>query len=149
MRACIVSLTFAPYVLPRSHVVCARQGRPFAWQEAHIALASVIQKFDIIMDDPSYTLELKQTMTIKPKGFYIHAIPRNRASVPVAVSLSGPLTSAPSAPRRSSSEAGETKGEPKHKLYVVYGSNTGTSQTFAQRIASDAPSHGMFSTTCR
>ncbi|KAI0356058.1 fatty acid hydroxylase [Trametes cingulata] len=124
-------------------------GRPFAWQEAHIALASIIQKFDIVMHDPSYTLELKQTMTIKPKGFYIHAIPRTRSSSPVAVSLSSTLVGAPSMPHWSSSVASSENGdakaklEPKQKLYVVYGSNTGTSQTFAQRIASDAPCHGF------
>ncbi|KAI0819916.1 fatty acid hydroxylase [Trametes gibbosa] len=118
-------------------------GRPFAWQEAHIALARVLQKFDIVMDDPSYTLQLKQTMAMKPKGFYIHAIPRKRMSVPVAVSLSGPLAGATNGTRKSSSEASEENAEPKQKLYIVYGSNTGTSQTFAQRIASDAPSHGF------
>lgn len=120
-----------------------RKGRPFAWQEAHIALARVLQKFDIVMDDPSYTLQLKQTMAMKPKGFYIHAIPRKRMSVPVAVSLSGPLAGATNGTRKSSSEASEENAEPKQKLYIVYGSNTGTSQTFAQRIASDAPSHGV------
>ncbi|KAI0631143.1 fatty acid hydroxylase [Trametes polyzona] len=114
-------------------------GRPFAWQEAHIALASLIQKFDVVMHDPSYTLELKQTMTIKPKRFYIHAIPRKRASSPVPVSLSSPLVGAP----HTQKAAPSAHAEPKQKLYVVYGSNTGTSQTFAQRIASDAPAHGF------
>ncbi|KAI0805975.1 cytochrome P450 [Irpex lacteus] len=52
-------------------------GRPFAWQEALICLAMLLQKFDFALADPSYTLELKQTLTIKPKHFYIHAIPRH------------------------------------------------------------------------
>ncbi|KAH9899295.1 fatty acid hydroxylase [Cubamyces lactineus] len=131
-------------------------GRPFAWQEAHIALASIVHKFDIVMHDPSYTLELKQAMTVKPKGFYVHAIPRNRSTAPIAVGVSSSLLGAPylAASRRGSQESesasasanGEKRQEPKHKLYVVYGSNTGTSQTFAQRVASDAPAHGFKAT---
>ncbi len=39
-------------------------------------LATIIQRFDIVMEDPSYTLQLKQTLTIKPLNFRIHAIPR-------------------------------------------------------------------------
>ncbi|TBU21312.1 bifunctional P-450:NADPH-P450 reductase [Dichomitus squalens] len=117
-------------------------GRPFAWQEAHIALAMVIQKFDIAMDDPSYTLEIKQQLTVKPKGFYCHAIPRNRSSSPIAVAPTSTLVGLPQVSQASSKET-EPKVEPKHKLYVAYGSNTGTSQTFAQRIASEAPRRGF------
>ncbi|KAI8976616.1 fatty acid hydroxylase [Trametes punicea] len=120
-------------------------GRPFAWQEAHIALASIIQKFDIVMHDPSYNLELKQSMTIKPKGFYIHAIPRNRSNSPISFSRSSSLLG-PSQVPDATPQNGHATTEPKQKLYIVYGSNTGTSQTFAQRIASDAPSHGFRAT---
>ena len=117
------------------------QGRPFAWQEAHIALAMVIQKFDITMDDPSYTLEIKQQLTVKPKGFYCHAIPRARSSSPIAVAPTSPLVGLPQVSQGAQTSA-ESGTEAKHKLYVAYGSNTGTSQTFAQRIASEAPRHG-------
>ncbi|OSC96348.1 fatty acid hydroxylase [Trametes coccinea BRFM310] len=142
MRACIVSAEAIHSRLPGRCSSVSPQGRPFAWQEAHIALASAIQKFDIVMHDPSYTLELKQSMTIKPKGFYIHAIPRKRSTIPTAPSRSSTLNGA-----IKTSDAGKQNGnakiEPKQELYILYGSNTGTSQTFAQRIASDAPSHGF------
>ncbi|RPD61291.1 bifunctional P-450:NADPH-P450 reductase [Lentinus tigrinus ALCF2SS1-6] len=122
-------------------------GRPFAWQEAHIALACILQKLDMTMHDPGYSLELKQTLTVKPKEFYVHAIPRNRSTSPIAVAPTSTLIGLPkvSKPAEEQTEP-ETKAEPKHKLYVAYGSNTGTSQTFAQRIASDAPSHGFKAT---
>ena len=106
-----------------------------------------MQKFDIVLDDPSYTLELKQMLTIKPKNFYVHAVPRKRAAAPVAVAPTSTLVPLPqqSAARRSQEAAREkAEAELKHKLNVVYGSNTGTSQTFAQRIASDAAAHGAF-----
>ena len=45
-------------------------------QEAIIALAMIIQKFTFKLADPEYELEIKHTLTIKPKGLFIHAIPR-------------------------------------------------------------------------
>ena len=39
-----------------------------------------MQRLDLVMDDPTYELELKQTLTIKPDEFYIHAIPRKDKS---------------------------------------------------------------------
>ena len=38
-------------------------------------------------------------------------------------------------------EVDESKGGGQ-KMYVFYGSNTGTSESFAQRVASDAKAHG-------
>jgi hypothetical protein len=57
------------------------QGRPFAWQEMLLILASIIQRFDIFMVDPSYTLQLQQALTVKPKDFYIRVAPRAGKSV--------------------------------------------------------------------
>ena len=126
------------------------QGRPFAWQEAHIALAMVIQKFDITMDDPSYTLEIKQQLTVKPKGFYVHVLPRKRSASPIAVAPTSTLVGLPQVSKASEQEQeAETGVDAKHRLYVVYGSNTGTSQTFAQRIASEAPRHGTSAVAVR
>jgi cytochrome P450/NADPH-cytochrome P450 reductase len=45
-------------------------GRPFAWQEALMVAALVIQNFDLELDDPAYELKIKQTLTIKPKNLY-------------------------------------------------------------------------------
>ncbi|OBZ67672.1 hypothetical protein A0H81_12453 [Grifola frondosa] len=121
-------------------------GRPFAWQESIIAVASIIQKFDIVPHDPSYELELKQTLTIKPKDFFIHAIPRKRESVPLVMPTSE-LLQAHHGMKEHTTRPPVSDAEPKQPLYVLYGSNTGTSQTFAQRIASDAPSYGRCQTS--
>jgi cytochrome P450/NADPH-cytochrome P450 reductase len=32
-----------------------------------------LQNFDVQMDDPTYQLQIKQTLTVKPKDFYIKA----------------------------------------------------------------------------
>ncbi|KZT53967.1 cytochrome P450 [Calocera cornea HHB12733] len=54
-------------------------GRPLAWQESIMMLATLFQHFDIKFDDPTYKLHIKQTLTTKPDGFRIHAIPRKGA----------------------------------------------------------------------
>ncbi|KAI0823975.1 cytochrome P450 [Trametes gibbosa] len=51
-------------------------GGAFAWQEGQIALVTIFQHFDLVMNDPAYQLQLKQTLSIKPQGFFIRAIPR-------------------------------------------------------------------------
>ncbi|CAE6508332.1 unnamed protein product [Rhizoctonia solani] len=113
-------------------------GRPFAWQEALIAIATLFQKFDFKLHDESYTLQLKQTLTLKPKDFTFHAIPRRGApSFSVAAASSqdadGP-TPGKEAIRR------ESNGIP---MYVFYGSNTGSCEGFAQNIASEAAGKGF------
>lgn len=128
------------------------QGRPFAWQEAQLALVTILQRFDLVMHDPTYELALKQTLTIKPHNFFIHALPRKDRSRVFALPSAGLLSertaqgSAQIAPRGTVS-ADAAKLQP---LYVLYGSNTGNSESFAQRLASDAPAHGEhhFDTRC-
>ena len=122
-------------------------GRPFAWQEALLVLAMLLQNFNFQMDDPSYTLAIKQTGTIKPKDFYMRAALRHGYT---ATQLEHILRGGPSA-----ADAGKTsdvqpttapsagKGKP---MNLFYGSNTGTSEAFATRLASSANNRG-FSTS--
>ncbi|PVG00114.1 bifunctional P-450/NADPH-P450 reductase [Serendipita vermifera] len=116
-------------------------GRAFAWQEAIIAIATLFQRFDFVMANSEYNLKLKQTLTIKPDDFYIRAIPRE--NVP-------PLTAAPGSNKSKAkkSEVTTTNVRPedvagRQKLQVLYGSNTGSSEAFAQRIVSAAGSKGF------
>ncbi|KAI0642931.1 cytochrome P450 [Trametes meyenii] len=51
-------------------------GGAFAWQEGQIALVTILQHFDLAMNDPRYELQIKQTLSIKPKNFFIRAVPR-------------------------------------------------------------------------
>ncbi|KAJ7771297.1 fatty acid hydroxylase [Mycena maculata] len=114
-------------------------GRAFAWQEVSLVLATVFQKFDLELADASYNLQIKQTLTIKPKGLRIHARPRAGKTVfyatPSSALKTGENQTTPVQVRAES-----LSGQP---LYVLYGSNTGTSEAFAQRIANEAPSYGF------
>ncbi|KAJ7027601.1 fatty acid hydroxylase [Mycena alexandri] len=115
-------------------------GRAFAWQEVIFVLATVIQKFDLSVADPSYTLQLKQTLTIKPKGFHIYA--RRRTDNPMFYATPSSSLKAGNA-QTTSSPAPNVDPAAMKPLYVFYGSNTGTSEAFAQRIANEAPSYGF------
>ena len=109
-----------------------------------MAIATIFQRFDLVFDDPSYTLRLKQTVTIKPVGFYIRAYPRKGStrlyttpsSAKLPTQVNG-LVSASTFASVPSDMSGKTP------LYLLYGSNSGTCESFAQRIASDAPGHGF------
>ncbi|KAF8606724.1 cytochrome P450 [Ceratobasidium sp. AG-I] len=117
-------------------------GRAFAWQEALIAVATIFQKFDLTPADPSYTLQLKQTLTLKPKNFGFHAIPRKGApSFSVAVASTQTTGAQPGKDVVGGGEGG--KAVP---MYVLYGSNTGSCEGFAQGLASEAAGKGFRAT---
>ena len=93
------------------------------------------------MVDPSYELELKQTLTIKPHNFLIHALPRKNAPRLFALP-SARLHQEASEGRRAPSATVAPGAAGLQPLYVLYGSNSGSSESFAQRVASDAAKYG-------
>ncbi|KAF7341717.1 Fatty acid hydroxylase [Mycena sanguinolenta] len=114
-------------------------GRAFAWQEVCLIIASIIQRFDLAFDDPSYVLKVKETLTVKPDGLRIRATVRNTGVHLYAAPSSTLMVNRDSA---AAPEVEVSRGEGL-PFYVLYGSNTGTSETFAQRIANEAPSYGF------
>ncbi|KAF2866675.1 cytochrome P450 [Massariosphaeria phaeospora] len=119
-------------------------GRPFAWQEALLVTAMLLQHFNFSMEDPSYNLQIKQTLTIKPKGFYMRAHLRNhmsataleRSLASTSIKETGTANPGPGAADKKKT----VQGKP---IVVLYGSNTGTCEALANRIASDAGDHGF------
>jgi cytochrome P450 / NADPH-cytochrome P450 reductase len=109
-------------------------GRPFALQEATLVLAGILQRFDLSQADPTYRLHVKETLTLKPEGFFIKARRRNVTIVPA---------SKPGAGRAAAADtfagAQMQSGIP---IQVLFGSNSGSAEAFAQRIASDARAQG-------
>jgi cytochrome P450/NADPH-cytochrome P450 reductase len=118
-------------------------GRPFAWQEALLVMAILLQNFNFSMEDASYQLQIKQTLTIKPKDFFMRAHLRNGIS---ATSLERSLNSAtvndppPAKGAPGVRKEMTNKGKP---MAIYYGSNTGTCEALANRLASDAANHGF------
>lgn len=107
-----------------------------------MAIATLFQRFDFRLAQEDYDLQIRQTLTIKPKDLRIYAIPREKAgSAPVVSTLSSkfpaPLSAAPTV-------IGETTTLSDLKaMYVLYGGNTGSCEMFAQRLATAAPAHGF------
>ncbi|RAH41205.1 bifunctional cytochrome P450/NADPH--P450 reductase [Aspergillus brunneoviolaceus CBS 621.78] len=118
-------------------------GRPFAWQEALLVLAMLLQNFDFEFDDPDYTLALKQTLTVKPTNFQIRATLRDGLT---ATTLEHRLAGTTPPPKSDAAGAlngvasTSTEGQP---MSIYYGSNSGTCQSMAERLAADAFSHGF------
>ncbi|KAF2809760.1 cytochrome P450 [Mytilinidion resinicola] len=119
-------------------------GRPFAWQEALLVTAILLQKFNFKMDDPSYELQIKSTLTIKPKDFYMRASLRPGITpTSLQQSLSALLGETKVGELQEAHESKEPKQDGNcKKLTILYGSNTGTCQALAQRLTSDARQHG-------
>ena len=103
----------------------------------------LLQNFDIQLDDPGYQMRLKQALTVKPKDFYIRASLREGIN---PTKLDGALHSS-NKPVKPAHDVARSEtavnGADLKPLTVLYGSNTGTCQAFAQRLASDAAPRGF------
>ncbi|KAH8678189.1 cytochrome P450 [Xylariales sp. PMI_506] len=135
---------------PFGNGVRACIGRPFAWQEAVLVMAMLFQNFNFVPDDPNYNLHFKQTLTIKPKDFYMRAILRDGLTPTslehrLAGNSAEPVALAShSTPKGSTAASAAPDGKP---LTILYGSNSGTCEAMARRLASDAPQHGFRAST--
>ena len=121
-------------------------GRAFAWQEALLATALILQNFDFQLDDPAYKLRIKQTLTVKPKDLYIRATLRPGIDpTKLDQTLHGSMEASRLVDPKSQIN-GLTNGvmpSAAGDMTILFGSNTGTCQAFAQRLASDASARGF------
>src|SRR5271165_591722 len=121
-------------------------GRQFALQEATLVLGMLLQRFELI-DHRGYDLKIKETLTIKPDGLRIKARPRPgrvagrdgsraRAVVPDETALPGSVPAAAAlAPARP--------GGHNTPLLVLFGSNLGTAEGIATRLAREGSGRGF------
>lgn len=117
-------------------------GRPFAWQEAVLTTAMLLQSFNFRLHDSSYQLQIKQTLTIKPKDFYMHAILRDHIDpINLEKLLHDSNGHGPSSAKEREVVA-PTSGKPKKPMTILYGSNAGTCEALAQSLARVASGRG-------
>jgi cytochrome P450 / NADPH-cytochrome P450 reductase len=113
-------------------------GRGFAMHEAALALGMILQRFKLI-DVNRYQMVLKETLTIKPDGFKIKVRPRTERDrgAYAGRTASASVVSAATAPR--------ARARPGHNtpLLVLYGSNLGTAEELATRVADLAEVNGF------
>nr|KAK5432318.1 hypothetical protein LTR18_011177 [Exophiala xenobiotica] len=114
-------------------------GRPFAWQEALLAVAMLLQNFDLSLADPTYQLQIQSTLTIKPKGFYMRAkVQRSDFEASLNGQLNQPSESGtPKA--RQINEPDQHVQSTKPLLSIFDGSNTGTCESDWQHTYQKIP----------
>lgn len=122
-------------------------GRQFAMQESALVIGMMLQRFRLI-DHTRYTLKLKETLTIKPEGLKIKVRPRVHKTAVAAASVAVDTpparrngAAAPSGARAPAPPASlPGHGTP---LLVLFGSNLGTSEDAARRVADLAAGQGF------
>nr|WVH32641.1 cytochrome P450 [Trichoderma asperellum] len=117
-------------------------GRGFALQEATLAVAMLFQNFNFTLDDPNYQLEIVASLTIRPKDFFMRASLRHGMTATELERKLGGKGAAGEHHADAKAAGGATQGSQK-PLAVYYGSNSGTCEALAQRVATDALSHGF------
>lgn len=109
-------------------------GRQFALQEAKLALALILQRFELRLADPQYQLDIAETLTFKPRNLQVRVRPRQGRSVSTMLvrAVQSPIDVAP--------EETSATQNPLHGgvMFVGYGSNMGTTRQIAQQTATDA-----------
>ncbi|MEO0420201.1 MAG: cytochrome P450 [Pseudomonadota bacterium] len=101
-------------------------GRQFAIQEAILVLGMILQRFDLF-DHSQYQLDIKETLSIKPDDFTIKA--RLREDVERGGAVVTEEIAAKDAPPAM---AVPSHGTP---MLVLFGSNLGSSESFAREVA--------------
>ncbi|MHA6796337.1 bifunctional cytochrome P450/NADPH--P450 reductase [Pseudonocardia bannensis] len=114
-------------------------GRQFALQEAVLVLGMLLQRFEFI-DHLDYRLRTKTTLTIKPDDMRIQV--RRRPGRPI----DRPVAVAPPAARAEQAvpAAGPVPTANRHgtPLHVLFGSNLGTAEGIATRLAREGTERG-------
>src|ERR1700686_3856196 len=114
-------------------------GRGFAMHEAALAIGMILLRFKLI-DHQRYQMNLKETLTIKPDGFKIKVRPRtekDRGAHTGRTTTTAAASTAAPAPRARTRPGHNTP------LLVLYGSNLGTAEELATRVADLAEVNGF------
>jgi len=122
-------------------------GRPFAWQEALLVTAMLLQSFNFQLDDPNYELQIKQSLTIKPKDFYMRATLRDGIDPTHLDKILSKSRTSGKADEKVAVKKPDGKTEKPKTLMkpmsIFFGSNTGTCESLAQKLATNAVAHGF------
>src|SRR6478609_1615324 len=114
-------------------------GRGFAMHEAALAIGMILQRFKLI-DHQRYQMHLKETLTIKPDGFKIKVRPRTDND---RGTYAGRTTTAAAASTATPTPRARTRPGHNTPLLVLYGSNLGTAEELATRVADLAEVNGF------
>ncbi len=117
-------------------------GRQFALQEATLVLGILLQRYKFV-DHKHYQFKVREALTLKPEDFKIQI--RKRTDAERTIVQVKPLTVG-GAPVRQESVAKPEVQSHGTSLLVLFGSNMGTSEDLANRIANDGEDRGLATT---
>ena len=116
-------------------------GRQFALQEAVLVLGMLVQRFEFV-DHLDYQLKTKTTLTVKPDDFHIQVRPREGVRIERAASADEQAAAVTAA---TVSDAAPAPHVARHgtPLSVLFGSNLGTAEGIAIRLAQEGTERGF------
>jgi cytochrome P450 / NADPH-cytochrome P450 reductase len=106
----------------------------------------LLQNFDFRFDDPSYQLQINQTLTIKPKNFFMHATLREHIDPVHLEKMLHEDASQQGKHRDKDGTIGHSvavNNKEKKPMTILYGSNSGTCEALAQNLARVAGARGF------
>ena len=108
-----------------------------------LATAMLLQVFDFRLADPTYKLSIKETLTIKPKDFYMHTSLRKGINpLHLESMLSGGILN-DTVPSDTPNQEAEPSLATKKRISIFFGGNMGTCESLAQTTAQSATRHGF------
>ncbi len=110
-------------------------GRQFALQEAALVLGMLLQRFEFV-DYDDYQLKIKTTLTVKPADMLIKIKPR--VGRPIDHPVAAPAAAA-AQPAPAPLPTADRHGTP---LLVLFGSNLGTAEGIAAKLAQEGTARG-------
>ena len=116
-------------------------GRPFAWQEMLLVVAMLLQSFNFEMENLSYDLRIKQSLSIKPDGFHMKATLRrglDAAKLASFLNSGSGLSSDSSQILKGENQPNTDLRSHMKPMHIFFGSNTGTCEALARRLAKDS-----------
>ncbi|HQR31512.1 MAG TPA: cytochrome P450 [Blastocatellia bacterium] len=119
-------------------------GRQFALQEATLVLGMILQRFKLV-DHTRYQLKIKETLTLKPDELRIKVRRRELGAGRRELGIREPLGAvAGESPKPTTDYRLPTTSQLHNTpLLVLFGSNMGTAEELARRIAQDAEANGF------
>ena len=106
-----------------------------------LATTMLLQYFDFRLDDPSYKLVIKATLTIKPKDLFMHATLRKGIDpLHLEKMMTGDSSNSAHVPDVSKKAEEKASGKP---ISIYFGGNMGTCESLAQTVAQSSSTHGF------
>lgn len=132
-RAAIPPNAFRPFGAGQRACI----GRQFAMQEAVLVLGMILQRFELV-DSFDYTLKIKESLTLKPDGLMVtlrRRPGRTTGSTPASLQVAA-------APKPEVAPPVPIADRHNTPLLILFGSNLGTAEGIATRIAQGGTDRG-------